>query len=759
MTLVGEASEWFKTADEEIGRAGAMLDSEIPPLWLGRDKPGKDLPGSCRFRLPAVLRARLKSDGLPLVVQAVAPGSAVRIEVTDGDGAVLASETLPSGLTTTLFLPRRAARLRVIPEGAGDPGAADIPQGEIRLGYFPMQKVALKLHAFANGTFPAASARARWKAAGAAARSLRGALHALVTASPAARAGESAHYRAFRRRYVGDFRTGAFSAHTARLSFLSAAREVPTADLIACNAALAAQTDSGFEWVIALSPARMAAEGQELAKTLGPAVRLVEAKGADLASGLKAALSAAREVLWCPLDPAGRPTEDAVAMIRDAIELQYDSVILYTDEERCDGTGAALAGVFKPAYNRHLFEASAYMGHLMVMPTITSCLMGLDESAGEACVFDLALRLAAKAAPGTIRHIPRVAYSAPAGQAPGFRPEMLEDAARVLARHRGVPVTPLPGGRHLRVHYAVPEPAPLVSIVVPTRDRAGLLGMALRSLIAKTDYRAFEIVIVDNGSVEPETFALFDESKALWPATTVVRDDGDFNFPRICNAGVSASRGGMILLLNNDIEVVDGAWLTEMVALASLPQTGVVGAKLLFPDRTVQHGGVIVGLFRYADHWFAHSAADAPGYEDRLLVRQNLSAVTGACLLIRRTVWDEIGPLDAVRFAEDCNDVDLCLRARAAGYDVVFTPHAELIHHESASRGKKRSKAHRARLKAQRARMEGIWHTSRFIDPHYNPNLARKSLYAALAQKPLGPRSQRSDSVTAAMAPEGAEGR
>lgn len=753
---MGEGSEWFKTAVVEINRADPMADSEIPPLWLRREKAGNAAtPGVSRFRLPAVLQARLKRDGLPLVVQAQAGAGSVQVTVTDSAGAALALETLPAGLPTPLFLPRGATRLSVAEAAAAAGGDDEAPAtvaagapGEIRLGYFPLHKMALKLHAFANGSFAEAPTRhARWKAAGAAARSLRGSLQALLSASPAALAGEVASYRAFRRRYVGDFVTTEYSRLVRRVSFLTAARDLPAADLIACNAALAAQTDDGFEWVVALSPQRMAAEGEVLRRRLGPAVRLVAATGDDLASGLKAALGAARETLCCPLDPRGRPTADAVALIRETCFKAPDLALLYTDEERCDDEGGALTGVFKPAYNRHLLEAAGYMGHLVVLPTPAACLLGIDETAGEACVLDLVLRIAAQAKPGTIRHVPRVAYSAPAGSAPGFPPEAIADAARVLCRHRGAPVTILPDGRHLKVDYAVPQPAPLVSIVVPTRDRAELLGTALRSLIARTRYRAYEIVIVDNGSAEPQTLALFEEIKALWPATRVVRDGGDFNFPRICNAGVAAAQGELILLLNNDIEVVDGGWLAEMVALAGLPETGIVGAKLLYPDRTVQHAGVIVGLFRYADHWFAHTAARAPGYEDRLRVRQNLSAVTGACLLIRRSVWDAIGPLDEVRFAEDCNDVDLCLRARAAGYDVVFTPFAELIHHESATRGRKRSKTHRARLKAQRARMEEAWHTSRFLDPHYSPNLSRESLYATQAEKPRGSRESRSDTI------------
>ncbi|MFS8039156.1 glycosyltransferase family 2 protein [Xanthobacter sp. AM11] len=713
-----------------------MAESEIPPLWL-RPAPGPH--GERRFRVPALLRLRAMREGLPLVVEAAGAGAPLCLVACDRAGRELTRESLPPAGPAVLFLPRGAALLRL--EGGGDLSAA-------RLGYFPVQKVALKLHAFANGVFPDTPPVRRWKAAGVAARTLRGALHARIFASPARQRADAARYRAYRARHVEDFREVPAAAAAPRVSFLSSAEDLPTGNLPAaalarCAAALAAQTDRNFEWVVALAAGRLAADGPALAAA---GARVIEAPGPGKAAALAAALAAAQGGLVCVLDPAGRPTRDAVALLRATFARFPDCALAYADEERLDANGTPLRGVFKPAFNLHLLQASGYLCGFAALPRADAVRLGLRASAGEACIYDLMLRHASSLARGRIHHIPRIAFGI-GERAPGFSPAEIGPAADALSQLAGVPVEAVAGGRHLRPLFDVPQPAPLVSIVVPTRDRAGLLGTALRSLIATTAYRAFEIVIVDNGSTEAETFALFDEIRRLWPAIHVVRDDGGFNFPRICNLGVEAARGDLILLLNNDVEVVEPGWLGEMVALASLPGAGIVGAKLLFPDRTVQHAGAIVGLFRYADHWFAHSAEDAPGYEDRLLVRQNLSAVTAACLLVRRDVWNAIGPLDAERFAEDCNDIDLCLRARRAGYDVVFTPFARLLHYESASRGRKRSKEHRARLKAQRARMEAIWHNASLVDPHYNPNLDRKSLFAALAAEPDGPREPRTDAV------------
>lgn len=704
-----------------------MPSSTIPPLWL---HPAPGTPG--RFRLPVALRLALKRSGLARVMRCEGAGGPARLVFRSTAGAVLGSAMLQPEAGGAVFLPRGTAQVAV--EGTTP----------LRLGLYPGSKLGLKLHAAARGSFPGLGAARRWKAAGAAARDLRGTLAALIEASPAKADLDALHYARFRARHVEDLATVLPPTAAPRLSLLSAAGEVPLAALARCAAALAAQTDPAFEWLVAVPQARLDREGEALRAALAPFGQVLPAGDDDPLGGLDAALAAAQGEWVAPLDPSGRPTADAVAILR-AMAADPACALAYADAERLDVAGRPVAGLFHPAFNRHLLYASFYFGPLFALPRADAVRLGLDPQAGAAALFDLALRQVAAIGSERVRHAPRVAYGTPARR-PGFAPDVIGRAATVLSRHLGVPVETV-AGRHLRPLFPRPQPELLASIVVPTRDRAALLGMALRSLIGNTAYRAFEIIIVDNGSVEPETFALFEELMALWPATSVVRDDGDFNFPRICNAGVAAAKGELILLLNNDVEVTDAGWLDEMVALAMQPDTGIVGAKLLFPDRTVQHAGVIVGLFRYADHWFAHSGSAAPGYADRLMVRQNLSAVTGACLLIRRSVWDQIGPLDAVRFAEDCNDIDLCLRARRAGHEVVVTPFTGLIHHESASRGKKRSKAHRMRLKAQRARMEALWHTSRFVDPHYSPNLSRKSLFAALAETPEGPRDPRSDRI------------
>ncbi|MFG1401039.1 glycosyltransferase family 2 protein [Xanthobacter sediminis] len=724
------------------------MADEIPPLPLRRGRTG---PEGVVFPVPLAVRLKARGQDALIALRFTGARPGLQLKVEDASGGALFSAPLTEAEPLILVpLPRGAARIVVAGAGA-----------ELRAGFlpvpdsYPLGRLVLKLNAFLRGRIEMppgakgglAGLSQRWKIATDAARELRARLSTLIVSSPFGRFAQQADYQRFRARWVEDFAEVAPAEAAPRLVFISAGPACDATGLRTCAAALKAQGDPAFEWLVALPAGapQLPAEVDELA-------RRVPAPGPGEADGLAAALAAtAPGTLVSVLDPAGTPTRDAVAMIRAAFAAHPDCQLLYTDEERLDAAGAPLEGVFKPAFNRHLLEAWPYMGAFTVLRADKARALGLDPAHGGGAIYDLVLRYVEGLDSAHIRHLPRVAYVGPEGEAGFADATAAAEGARALKARLGTEVEVSADGRFLRPLFPVPAVAPKVSIVIPTRDRAAVLGMTLRTLVANTAYRNFEIIVVDNGSVEPETFALFEETKAAWPATTIVRDDGDFNFPRICNAGVAAMTGELILLLNNDIEVIEGGWLDEMVGLIcrrdGAADTGVVGAKLLFPDRSIQHAGVIAGLFRYAAHWFAHCPHWARGYEGRLLTRQNLSSVTGACLLIRKDVWDAIGPLDEVRFAEDCNDIDLCLRARRGGYGVVETPHALLIHHESASRGRRRTAEHRARLKAQRARFDAIWHATTLVDPHYSPNLKRDSLLAACAAAPEGPREARTDAI------------
>ncbi|MCS0495484.1 glycosyltransferase family 2 protein [Ancylobacter sp. MQZ15Z-1] len=707
-----------------------MALSPIPPIWL---TPTSAQDSRSFLPPPAPRGGREPDVATVLCSDADTP---VTVQVENAAGHVAETLVLRPGELAGLALPRDAGRLVLRDTGEAEPGP-------VRLGHYPLGRWALLVHALRYGTWTGA-APARQKALKRALRTLRRRLkQALWTSSAASLAGLP-DYRRFRARHVGDFAEVPPPGAAPRLAFLSAAAGVTPDALAACARALDAQTDPNFRWILALPPG----EAAEFAPS-GARVTPVPAPDADPARGLAAALEAADDdEIVVPLDAAGTPTRDAVALLRATFARHPDCALAYTDEEYLYPDGALRDGAFKPAYNRHLLEAMDYMGALVGLRGARARALGLRPAFGAAARYDLLLRYLDGVPPAAIRHLPRVAYSS-VRAGPGFADgPTARLAAAALAERLGVPVEVDPLRHHLIPRFKVPAPAPLVSIVIPTRDRAELLARTLETLVAVSAHHAFEIIIVDNGSHEEETFALFERARALWPATRILTDDGDFNFSRLCNAGIAAATGELVLLLNNDMEIVEPGWLGEMVALACRPGVGIVGAKLLYPDRSVQHAGFIVGLRSGAgSHWFAHAAADAPGYQDRLVVRQNLSAVTGACLLVRRDCLEAVGLLDEEAFAEECNDIDLCLRTRQAGWEVVFTPFARLIHHESASRGTDTEPGANPRRLAERERFAAKWATDTRTDPHLGPNFRRDNEYALRAPSPQGSRAPRTDAI------------
>jgi GT2 family glycosyltransferase len=248
-----------------------------------------------------------------------------------------------------------------------------------------------------------------------------------------------------------------------------------------------------------------------------------------------------------------------------------------------------------------------------------------------------------------------------------------------------------------------------------------VLATCIRSIRARTRYDDYEIIIVDNGSVQQRTHDLFAELRAD-PAIRILARPEPFNFSRLNNAAAREATGTILGLVNNDIEVTHGAWLAEMVALAVRPATGCVGAKLLYPDGRIQHAGVVVGLGGVAGHAHRFARADDPGYLGRLRHVHDVSAVTAACLLIRREVFDAVGGLDE-ELTVAFNDVDFCLRVREAGYRNLWTPFAELTHHESASRGSDITPAKAKRFAQEYAAMQRRWGAALLNDPYYSPHL------------------------------------
>jgi len=292
-----------------------------------------------------------------------------------------------------------------------------------------------------------------------------------------------------------------------------------------------------------------------------------------------------------------------------------------------------------------------------------------------------------------------------------------------LARNSvtGEVVETLPGC--WRVSYPLPEVPPLVSIIVPTRDEPAIIRQCVESLLEKTSYPRFEILVVDNQSTDPEAqayLAQFTGEKRI----RVLHYDLPFNYSAINNFAARQARGEVLCLLNNDTEVISSDWLEEMVGQLLQPRVRVVGAKLYFPDGRVQHAGDTVGPGGCANHLHAFIERNEPGYCNRAAVAQELSAVTGACMLVWKSLYEELGGLNEKHLPVSFSDVDFCLRVREAGYRVVWTPHAELYHHESLSRGKDQTPDKKRRANREVSYMRKRWKHVMQHDPFYNPNLS-----------------------------------
>jgi len=439
---------------------------------------------------------------------------------------------------------------------------------------------------------------------------------------------------------------------------------------------------------------------------------------------------------WCALlDQDDLLADYALCFAALEIENHPNAGLIYSDEDKIDEAGVRSNPFFKPDWNPELFLGQNFINHLGVYRTdLLRAIGGFREGFEGSQDYDLALRCVERLKPAQVRHIPRILYHwrAVAGSLAAVadaKPYAKEAARRAIGNHLQrqcilgrVEACPENIESH-RVLYELPDPAPLVSIIIPMRDRISLLERCLEGLRERTDYQPLEIVIVDNGSKEAATheFLRALEGKNV---ARVLRVDGEFNFSRLINRGAAVAKGDVLAFLNNDIEASDPGWLREMVSQAARAGIGAVGARLWYPNGTLQHGGVIVGLGGVAGHAFSGVPRGHAGYFNRTYLQQNCSAVTGACLLVRKEVFNEAGGFDETNLAISFNDIDFCLRLRAAGFQNVWTPYANLVHHESASRGHQRAPEEQAQFVREATYMQRKWGTELRYDPFYNPNLS-----------------------------------
>jgi GT2 family glycosyltransferase len=464
-----------------------------------------------------------------------------------------------------------------------------------------------------------------------------------------------------------------------------------------------------------------------------PRIKLVyRDSNGHISAASNSALSLASGAYIALLDHDDLLDEQALYWMAEAINRHPDAGLLYSDEDKVDAHNTRFDPYFKSDLNYELFLAQNMVCHLGVYRTaLVRELGGFRAGYEGAQDYDLALRVYEQLAPQQVVHVPRVLYhwraisgstALGAGEknyaAAAGRKAVAGHLARTGTAAQVVPAPDAPGLN--RVIFPCPSPEPLVSIIIPTRDRADLLGMCLDTLIDLTTYSNYEVIIVDNGSVEKKTEQLF----ARLPADRfrVIRDDTPFNFSALNNGGASAARGSLLCLMNNDIEILSPDWLQEMVSFATRADVGCVGARLWYPDGRLQHGGVVLGIGGVAGHAHKYLLRGHSGYFGRAILHQAYSAVTAACLLLRREVFEQVGGLDE-QLAIAFNDVDFCLRVRDAGYRNVWTPYAEMVHHESASRGEEDNPEKIARFGREIAFVEARWGEQLRTDPAYNPNL------------------------------------
>jgi GT2 family glycosyltransferase len=300
------------------------------------------------------------------------------------------------------------------------------------------------------------------------------------------------------------------------------------------------------------------------------------------------------------------------------------------------------------------------------------------------------------------------------------------------------------------VHWSLPDPAPLVSIIIPTRDHGDLLRCCLTSLREHCDGNPpTEIILIDNGSCEEKTLAYLADLEKQ-PQIRLLRRPGAFNYSALNNEAVSLANGDLIALMNNDVEAVHGGWLATMAAQALRPEIGAVGAKLLFDDGTIQHAGIVLGIGGIAGHAHKYLDANTEGYQMRLQYTHNVSAVTAATLVMRRSLFLEIGGFDAEQLAVNYNDVDLCLRLLMAGYRNLYCPNAVLLHHESKSRGVPTEKGAYNQWQRERQVMVQRWGDLLNADPNYSPHLSlvEENLSLAMRAYADGARTARPSSLS-----------
>jgi GT2 family glycosyltransferase len=437
-------------------------------------------------------------------------------------------------------------------------------------------------------------------------------------------------------------------------------------------------------------------------------------------------------------------TEDALFWVANAINKNSRAALIYSDEDKTDTKGRLLEPYFKCDWNYHLFLSQNMVSHLGVYKTVIVREIGGFRKGFEGSQdYDLALRFTEQIDEQQIVHIPRVLYHWRIHKQSTAvnvlsKPYATKAARRAIAEHlkrrnvhAEVEISPI---NLYRVKYRLPKVLPLVSIIIPTRNNREFLKKCIESILKKTGYKNFEISVVDNNSDAPETVNYLSELQSK-KRVDILSDEREFSFSAINNRAAKNAKGEFLLFLNDDTEVIHPEWLAEMVQIAVQDRVGVVGAKLWYPGYTLQHGGIILGIKGVAGHAHKHFDKLNQGYLGRANLIQEFSAVTGACMLVKKELFTRVGGFDET-LAIAYNDIDLCLKIKEQGFKVVWTPYAELVHHESKSRGDDFQPGKYERLTNEGEYLLNRWGEILKNDPAYSPNLTLEAENFGLAWPP-----------------------
>ncbi|WP_303290724.1 glycosyltransferase [Marinobacter sp. SS5-14b] len=445
------------------------------------------------------------------------------------------------------------------------------------------------------------------------------------------------------------------------------------------------------------------------------------------------------------LDQDDLLSEQALYRVVKAIQDNPDAKLFYSDEDKISEAGERHNPYFKCDWNRSLFYSQNMICHLGVYQrNIVKDIGGFREGFEGAQDHDLALRFIESIDDSQIVHIPHVLYhwrvhsSSTAGGADA-KPYAALAGERAIQEHLdrlNVSAKVTSNAYGYRVQYLLPEVLPLISLIIPTRNGLDLVRTCIESIVQKTSYPNYEIILVDNGSDDPKCLEYFATVEDQYSFIRVKRDDRPFNYSALNNTAVSEANGEIIGLINNDIEVIEPNWLSEMVGVVVQPDVGAVGAKLLYPDNTVQHAGVVIGIGGVAGHVHLNYHRDDVGYFCRLNVTNEYSAVTAACLLVKKSDFEKVGGLNEEDLTVAFNDVDFCLKLKEMGLRNVWTPYALLYHHESATRGYEDSPEKVARFNKEANYMMRKWGKYIAHDPCYSPNLSLTASDFSLAWPP-----------------------